>query len=264
MKVADYKLDDNVYQKLKQLFIEAQNGSLNMKNFSKDIQEHDKPEFLLCVDHNGTPVTIPQEIIDDFEETIELYPEYSLWFNKAQLTSTQSTLLIARWLCHLFGFRHQVVHLFIDHPKLAEHTLLQVRSIDKPESPSRFDLPVAGHVISTEKIKDTLQKEIKEELEIEISLLRNLVQIGSYNFHDPSNFNNTEYRVVFYARLSIEGWLKASANSDELAAIASLPISKLHQMMVDSPNSIASGLQKSFEFYIRYISDNFTLNKNTL
>lgn len=252
VEATDHQLTDATYREISRLFAECQTNSSSLQEIQESTREYGNQEFFLCVNREGESAPIGGEILDDFDQTIARYPEYSLWFHKAKFPDDQPTLLIARWLCHLVGFRHRVVHLFIDHPELVDHTLIQVRSLDKAESPGRFDLPAAGHVTGMEKVEAALHKELFEELGLEVKSLTGLTQLGSYTFSDPTGFHNVEYRTVFFGRLSADDWLKVSANSDEVTAIVSLPIIKLHEMIIVFPDPIASGLMASFPLYLKH------------
>jgi isopentenyldiphosphate isomerase len=218
--------------------------------------EYERLEFLLCVDHQGNAVTTPEKILKDFHETVARYPSFGSWFREAKLAECdEPVLLVARWLCHLVGFRHVTVHAFIDHPTLTDHTLVQVRGVDKAESPGCFDLPMAGHVVGLELVEKTLFTELAEELRLERDALCGLTRLGSYEYRQPPgqpSFRNAEYRVVFWSRLITDAWLKVSAADDEVAAIAAFSLAELEGMLARFPERIASGLKASFPLYLEH------------
>ena len=119
----------------------------------------------------------------DFNETLEHYPGFGRWFRAAQVGGTP-VLLVARWLCHLAGFRHRTVQLFLEHPTAEAYTLLQVRGLDKAEAPGSFDLPAAGHVAGVDTIEEALFAELEEELGLRAEDLDGLAAVGRYVYGD--------------------------------------------------------------------------------
>jgi isopentenyldiphosphate isomerase len=193
-----------------------------------------------------------ETLLRNFQETVAKHPDFDTWFRQVPMpNSDTSALLIARWLCHLGGFRHKTVHLFIDHPTLDNHTLIQVRGLNKAESPGCFDLPMAGHVVRLESVKDTLIKELGEELGLELEELEEITLLGSRGLisNPHPGFHNVEHHVVFRGRLSATGWQNVNANDHEVAAVAIFPLTDLQQMIVRFPNRVASGLKSSLALY---------------
>ena len=102
-------------------------------------REYPKAEYLAVMTGEGEIVPLGQEVVKDFRATAAQHPAFRHWFRPASPADGESILLPARWLCHLAGIRHPTVQLFIDHPTLAGHTLVQVRGLSRPVSPGRFD-----------------------------------------------------------------------------------------------------------------------------
>lgn len=252
VKAADHQLTVAAFRKISQLFLECQSDPARLLEIEQASKEYSQREFFVCVNQQGQPVIQSEKVLEDFRKTVDRCPEYEFWFQEALLPDNRPTLLVARWLCHSVGFRHRVVHLFLDHPELKGYTLLQVRAFDKTEAPGRFDLPAAGHVSGIETLEAALRTELAEELGLEIAALNDFTQLGSYTYSDPSEHRNVEYRTVFYGRLSVADWLKVNADSSEVAAIVSIPLSKVHEMIVNLPESVASGLQGSFSLYLKH------------
>jgi len=255
VEAEDHQLTDSTYNEISQLFVKCQSDPSYFQDVKKSTREYGKKEFLLCVDEDGKPTPISNEILEHFRKTIAISPEYNLWFCETESLENGSTLLIARWLCHLVGLRHRVVHMFIDHPTLEDHTLLQVRAMDKAESPGCFDLPAAGHVSGTETVEEALCHELAEELGLRTEALDDFVQVGSYNYSAPGDYQNVEFRTVYYARLKIDDWLKLRADFPEVAAITLFSIVQLHEMIASFPDCIASGLRSSFSLYLKHKLD---------
>ena len=251
---ADHQLNQAAYRQVRRLFDSCQSNPLYLQNVQQMAPEYGRREFLMCVDRQGNPVVTSEKTIADFCETVARCPDFELWFRKAERPGHDApVLLVARWLCHLVGFRHGTVHLFIDHPTLTDHTLVQVRAVDKAESPGCFDLPAAGHAVGLESVQDTLFKELLEELGLERDALHGLTWLGGYEYCEPAGqpgFRNVEYRAVFQGRLSREGWLEVSAADDEVAAVAVFSLAELGEMIARFPERIASGLGASFPVYL--------------
>lgn len=252
VRAADYQLTETTYHKILEIFLAGQATPAHLQAIRQAVLEYGEQEFLVCVNKQGEPINISVRVIEDFREKAERYPEYRMWFREATAANGQPTLLIARWLCHSVGFRHRVIHLFLDHPTRKDCTLLQVRAFDKAESPGRFDLPVAGHVSAQKTIETTLRQELSEELGLAIEDLGDCIQLGSYVYVDPSKFCNVEHRTVLYGRLHTDDWLRLTVDSPEVAAVVSISVPKLHEMLATFPEGAASGLRASFPLYLGY------------
>ena len=215
--------------------------------------EYGREEYLLCVDCSGKGTSVPTQLLAQVRTLCREQPALGAWFRIViSPDSCEPTLLIARWLCHLAGFRHRTVHLFLDHPILSDHTLIQVRGIDKKEAPGRFGLPVAGHIAGLDTALETLSRELEEELGLSCSLLADLRRLGCYESRhpsDPDELRNVEYHEVYRARLRSEGWLCAHARDAEVAAIAAFQRDDLYAMIERFPERVASGLKGSVSMY---------------
>jgi isopentenyldiphosphate isomerase len=252
---ADHCLNRVVYDKAKSLFTTCVSSPQHLKDLLELAPEYGKPEFLVCVDNSGAPVYSTKDVVEDFREMVIRYPSFERWFQEATIQKVERpVLLVARWLCHLVGFRHVAVHLFMDHPALDDHTFAQVRGFSKFESPGCFDLPVAGHAVGLESVKDTLFKELEEELNWSREDVCGLEEIGNYNYcaplSDPS-FRNTEFRVVFQSRLKADSLIKMRFVDREVAAISIFSLSELQALISSFPERVASGLRESFPVYLK-------------
>jgi 8-oxo-dGTP pyrophosphatase MutT (NUDIX family) len=255
---AEYTLNRKTFDQTRRLFTACTSKPEILENLRKLAPEYGKPEFLLCVDSQGAPMHLPQDAIEDFRETVKRSPDFEAWFQEPELETVagekRPVLLIARWLCHLVGFRHRTVHLFIDHPTRDDYTLVQVRGTDKFESPGRFDLPAAGHVVGSEPPREAVFKELEEELNWEQDDIEGLEPVGSYNYCEPvsnSVLRNVEFRLVFTSRLKSDRLLKLKFVDREVAAISIFKLSELEAIISDFPERVASGLGKSFPMYSR-------------
>ncbi|MBC8492248.1 MAG: NUDIX domain-containing protein [Chloroflexi bacterium] len=252
---ADYVLDKAVYEKVRDLFSACSSNPQDLKNLRRLAPEYGKPEFLLCVDSNGSPAHPAQDLVEDFRKVASRHPNFVLWFQETNVEEDdKAILLIARWLCHLVGFRHRSVHLFIDHPTVEGYTLVQVRGLGKFESPGLFDLPAAGHVVGLESATDTLFKELKEELDWIQDDILDPQMVEGYNYSEPlSNpcLRNVEFRLVFRTRLKTDQLVKARFADGEVAAISVFSLSELQALINAFPERVASGLLESFPIYAK-------------
>ncbi len=245
---ADRVLDGITYRITSQLFAEAQ-AELSLGQAIRDSsREYGRGEFLLNVDRGGAPIVTHRDILDDFRRTLAAQPEFAQWFEEAVLPDGRPTLLIARWLCHAAGFRHRSVELFLDHPVLPDHTLLQIRGFDKAEAPGLLDLPAAGHVSGTDDVELTLERELREELGLQIERVDSLQKLGEYSYADA---HNAEYRTVYRGQLRREDLLRLSGDDEEVAAIVTISVEMVKETLATQPDRFASGLRDSFGLYWR-------------
>lgn len=252
---ADHVAGAAVYHEAQSLFTACLSSPQYLRNLQQLAPEYGKPEFLLCVDSNGSPVYPTGNIVEDFRKTVTEHPSLGLWFQEATVEKDgRPVLLIARWLCHLVGFRHVSVHLFIDHPTRDDYTLVQVRSVHKFESPACFDVPGAGHVVGLESTTDTLYKELEEELDLDRDDIYDPEMVGSYDYRGPSSdpiLRNVEFRVVFQSRLKADRLSSIGFVDREVSAISVFALSELEAIINTYPERVASGLTESFPIYLR-------------
>jgi 8-oxo-dGTP pyrophosphatase MutT (NUDIX family) len=239
VRAADHVLNATTYRMAAGLFHRAQDNPALQQQIQESSPEYRSAEFLLCVDRHGDPVRVQERVLATFEAARAADADLGAWFQAAKLPDGTPTLLIARWLAHAAGFRHRAVHLFLDHPKLPDHVVLQLRGFDKAEAPGCFDLPAAGHVSGLDSVEDALAKELHEELGLELGALDALQLVGGYAFADG---HNAEYRFVYRARLHGEDLLRLQGNADEVAAVAVFPMAMVWEMLSTQPALVASGL----------------------
>ncbi len=244
---ADGELTAAAYRAAEQVFADMKRDPEVQEALGKEFGQE---EALLCVDRTGLPVPVGDAELVDFGRTIAASPDFGLWFRRSTLPNGRSTLLIARWLCHIAGLRHRTVLLFLDHPTLSDHTVVQLRGLGKAEAPGLIDLPAAGHVVGLETIDEALRKETGEELGLTLDSIECLTCLGSYE-HADTGANNAEYRTVYRGRLRREAWLRLGAGDEELLAIAFLPMNKLQALVAAHPERVASGLSASLPLYGR-------------
>lgn len=254
---ADHCMNQKVYEKIKKYFLISVTDPDIQKKMLSITSEYRKDEFFRCVNNEGKTLETDREIIDDFHDIVAIHPEFEAWFKEDVLLDTNTkkpVLLVARWLCHLIGLRHLSVHLFIDHPEHNNYTLVQVRSLDKFESPGKFDLPAAGHIIGVENATNSLQDELKEELGLDPKDLTSIIKINGYEYIEPlenANIRNIEFRIVYKSKIKPESLAKIEFLDHEVAAISTFSLSELQNLIKNHSEKVASGLSKSFPFYFK-------------
>lgn len=255
VKEADYLLSRPVYDGVHRLFLDCESSQNQQENLQRLAPEYGRPEFLLNVDRAGSPVHVPQEIVQRFRATAGKHPSFEQWFQeKAPGADQGPALLMARWLCHLLGLRHKVVQLFIDHPAGDSLTLVQVRSAQKVKAPGCFDAPAAGHVVGLESETGAMFMELEQELGLALDDLDEIEMAGAFHYCAPmasSPLCNVEFRVVFAGRLKPDRLQRIRFLDGEVAAISIFSLSELQALIDTFPERVASGLLGSFPTYLR-------------
>jgi 8-oxo-dGTP pyrophosphatase MutT (NUDIX family) len=251
VQVAGYRLDGAAYDRVRALFLRFTAQPPTPEQIRCVAPEYGREEFLRCVDAAGQAVHAPGTILADYDRVAEGHPQYALWFRPVDGPEGR-ILLIARWLCHLAGFRHRTVHLMLDHPILPDHVLVQVRGVRKEESPGCFDLPVAGHVSGLSTVEATLHRECEEELGLALEQILGLRRVGSYDrayLEEWPGFWNVEHHTVFRGRLAAEAWSHVHAPGDEVAGIAVFSVARLRALIARFPERVAWGLRDALPLY---------------
>jgi hypothetical protein len=181
---SDHVLDDATYRMASRLYKEIEKDRAVLEGVHGAHGESTQAEVLLCVDRRGEPVAVSDAILKDYRRAVARTPDYGRWFQEAALPNGRRTLLVARWLSHAAGLRHRSVQLFLDHPVLHDHTLLQVRGFTKAEAPGLLDLPAAGHVAGLDTVEVTLDRELQEELGLTPDAVEDLTKLGDYDYTD--------------------------------------------------------------------------------
>lgn len=253
VKKSDYIITSNTYEETKHFCKYLLNNDA-LKRLKFIVPEYTTKEYFRCVEKDGTSLSIDNKIIEDFHRTVSIHPEFENWFKITtiiEINTPKTVFLIARWLCHLIGFRHISVHLFIDHPIQRDYTLIQVRGLNKFESPRCFDLPVAGHVAELDSEETTLLKELKEELNLNVSDIDIQRRFGSYEFKESTDIVNIEFRIIYKCIIKEDSLSKIRFGINEVAAISIFSIWELKKLIEDFSNSVASGLRESYPMYLR-------------
>lgn len=112
------------------------------------------------------------------------------YFNVYNKYGEKTAETIERSEAHKHGVCHRVVHLWI----LNQHNdvLIQQRSSNKDIGADLWYVSVAGHIDASESIEDTLIRETKEELGLDISNLVDSI-VYLYTFLEHATANNGTY-----------------------------------------------------------------------
>jgi isopentenyldiphosphate isomerase len=250
---AQYGLDDLAFEHALRLFSECSTHPEEVQRLKHLSPEYGRPEFLVCVEEDGTPVQVSPGVLDRSAATASAWPDFRLWFQRAFEGEGCETLLVARWLCHLAGFRHRAVQLFIDHPAVAGYTLIQVRGVGRFVYPGCFDVPVAGHVVGVQREEEALFREAKEELgldRVDLADIRSLGGHACYELGKYLDIQDAEHLSVYAGRLRSDSWDRIRFTDREVAALAVFSLAEIQGMMAAFPDRVASGLTHSLPLYL--------------
>jgi 8-oxo-dGTP pyrophosphatase MutT (NUDIX family) len=251
---ADHRLDGITYPQVRALFDRCRSSAPDATALRQLAPEYGREEYLLPVDRTGAAVHPPRDVVEAYRAAARQHPAFGQWLQETPLGGEGwPVLLAARWLCHLVGFRHRSVELFLDHPAADEYTLLQVRSLNKVEAPGCFDLPAAGHIAGIAPPGDALFQELEEELGLTLADVCDVRPIGSYDHTDPvrrSGLRNAEYRAVFAGRLRAGALSRIRFVDGEVAAVALFSRVEIQMLLNSRPERVASGLAHSWSFYL--------------
>lgn len=252
VEAANWVLTAPLYSQLFDLFLRLRgSGELDLRNLTR---EWEREEFLLGVDDLGQPVLADSRILADFHAIADLYPDLRRWFQEEQVAQEQEAgvLMPGRWLCHLLGLRHRTVEIFIDPPNWDGYTLVQVRSLDKHESPGSFDIPCAGHITGMDGVEQALVKELGEELNLGLDDFSQVEMLGEYNsppVWGDGLLQNHEYRFLFRAGLKPESAAKIRFADGEVAGLCVFSVVELRDFVKQFPERVAGGLLHAIDHY---------------
>jgi isopentenyl-diphosphate delta-isomerase len=107
---------------------------------------------------------------------------------------------IMKFEAHRLGVWHSCIHvwLYTDDGEV----LIQKRVADKDTFPDKWDVSVAGHIGAGESALDAAQRELSEELGVEIAL-KQLQEIGSYasDIQHSEILIDREFHYIYIAKL---------------------------------------------------------------
>ncbi|MBK37277.1 MAG: hypothetical protein CME26_17365 [Gemmatimonadetes bacterium] len=199
--------------------------------------EYDRDEYLLNCDQDGCPVRAEFDVA-------ALVP----W-----VETSEGMILVNRWLAHFFGFRHRVIHLFLDHPDHSDCTFAQIRSLSKYNSPGRLDMPVGGHVTGIDDQLDSLAREVQEELGLSIE--RDLIDVrvvGTFNIvedDDMADYIEVEHATVYRASLRTDTFQRLRFQPGEVGGLALIRTDELDRWIQERSEDVGGGMSESWKYY---------------
>ena len=248
---ADHVLDLTTYEQVGRLFDACITKPSLQAELRTIVPEHGDREFLLSVDQKGLPVFPSADLLADFDKRVAEHPDFGDWFQQDQIDN-RPVLLAARWLCHLAGLRHRTIQLFLDHPTAEGYTLLQVRGLNKTETPGCFDMPCAGHVTGLQSVEDALLEELAQELGLDRCDISPPQSLGSYEYRGAINdpvLYNVEYRALHRSRLRPGALSRIRFVDHEVAGLTLFAVSEVQALLEAAPDRVASGLSASWSLY---------------
>lgn len=105
---------------------------------------------------------------------------------------------------HANGYWHETFHCWFVGTKNGERIVyLQLRSADKKDYPSHYDITAAGHLLSTETVADGV-REIAEEIGVDVTL-HDLRAIGTIpNIVQTSMIDDREWARCYVYDVDVE------------------------------------------------------------
>lgn len=245
---ANWVLNATIYAQLYDLFLKLRGEDrLDLRTLTR---EWERDEFLLNVNEQGQPVLADPHTLADFQSIANLYPDLRHWFYEDPVAGV---LLPGRWLCHLLGLRHRTVEIFIDPPNWDGYTLVQVRSLDKFESPGSFDIPCAGHITGVDGVQQALVKELGEELNLGLDDFARIEMLGEScapPVRGDHLLQNHEYRYLFRAVLKPQSAEKIRFADGEVAGLCVFSVTELRNFVKQFPERVAGGLLHAIDHYL--------------
>ena len=207
--------------------------------------ESGKAEYLLNCTVDGSPVSA-RPGVDNL--AAQLGPPRLPW-----VVVEDNKVLVLRWLAHLIGFRHRAIHLFLDHPHHPDCTFVQIRSLSKYNSPGLFDMAVGGHVEGLDSRRDSVQRELQEELGLNTNHdLNSISETGTYTIEIRDfqpNYQEVEHTTVYRATIKPEAFRRIQFQESEVGGLVLFKRSEVERWMDCSQERLGGGLRDSWPFY---------------
>ncbi len=171
-----------------------------------------------------------------------------------------------RWMFHLFGLCHRAAHVGLTTP--SGLILLQKRSSSKADSPSFWDMTVAGHIpVDNNGVSLSYHEGALKEIEEEIGLSKHdifdnlldgelVICSAPYFFYEQDlsrnpPFRNAEAQQVFGGVLTETGMAALSPDYDELDGII-IVREEIAWSLLAAPD-IAAGLRSSLPRFLDWL-----------
>lgn len=154
--------------------------------------------------------------------------------------------------CHKNGYWHRAVYGFIIDRNL--NVLLQKRSLNKKLWPGKWDVTVGGHVESGEFGLQTIIRECKEELGIDVSENEIRYLVSSTSVYDKNDFHNRHYDECYLIMKDID-ISKLNLQNEEVAEVKYFSKDDLLKRINDNYNGLT---EKTVSWhFLRKILDDF-------
>lgn len=249
---ANHLLTPTTYREIERLLNACASDPSTLAALRARAPEYARREFLLNTDKQGEPALPTPPMLAGYRQALHRHPAFAHWLQERP-SPAGPLLLVARWLCHLAGFRHRTVQLFLDHPVADGYTLLQVRGFDKAEAPGCFDTPCAGHVPGLQSVDEALFEELAQELGLDRADISPPETLGRYEYRDAMDdptLYNVELRAVHHSRLLTGALSRIRFLDREVAALALFAVSEVQTLLDTAPGRVASGLAASWPLYL--------------
>ena len=132
-------------------------------------------------------------------------------------------------VAHKKGLFHPTVHVwfFTDSGEL----LFQKRAASKKTFPGLWDVSVAGHIAPGESIEISAQREVLEELGLNIKI-SDLSKVGVFKsvHHHPNNIVDAEFNHCFLAELKV-GLETLNLQDEEVDEVKLISIKELKKLV---------------------------------
>ncbi len=168
-----------------------------------------------------------------------------------------------RWICHVLGLRHCCADVLLiwRSPTMGDTLLLQIRSWDKDDSPGRLDISASGHMkVADPSSEATALAEMRQETNLSIDDLREkkLHSLGGYACDEPprpaESFFNSEWREVYLAYVTDEGFRKIDFPDGEVAGVAIFPLKDAPRLLTQTSLPLASSLVHSLPVCLAHLN----------
>lgn len=162
------------------------------------------------------------------------------YFDETNEKGEATGRVVSRQDAHKYGYRHNVIHIWIVNDK--GEILLQRRSKYKDSYPNMYDVSCAGHIEAGNDKIETAIRELKEELDIDVTEaeLEFAFMYNIYASNDVFVNNENAYVYVLFKNLDTEN---IKLQEEEVSEVKYFKLEELKVMAeTKSPQLVAAGL----------------------